>query len=628
MSIRRTVKLLLDRAAAKKVETDTQRSLVKGTDPKKPKKNIKKIGSALGGLKSLAAGLGVALGAAFVARKITQFGKEAVRVATEAAGIWNRLAGQLHVAGVAFSDVEGEINSTARALQDATTIADEDFAAILTELVGTTLDYSASLAEVETVANLAAAKQIELKTAAQLVGRAMVGQTGTLSRYGIIVEEGADAMEVLRAQFDGMARNEVRSLEGRTKQLSNEWEDFKQAIGDAMLAAGGGTSVLDTLIGTVKGMTRWVNENRSAIAFWGSLLLDIFKAIGTTVIGGVRSYIASLAVMRDLLGTFVTSVKLAFARLVNITAAVVNAIIEGFNKIPGVFDIEFRMGGMDVEQFEADRAAAVDSLKESFGGYVDVLADVGRAWLEVGKKALFAERSQQSAVDVITGRPTAAPPIAALDISINEEAIRERLRRANELMAEQVVAFEAQQELLQRRATATAEGMTSAFQTFFEATATGFSGAEGIWASAGQAARDAGAAIVEGLVAGRVEQETAEGVAALAAGIWPPNPAAFLSAAKHFAAAALFKAIPGAIRGGGGGAGGGGAGSTSLPRGALGSSAPGTERPLGPEINIFLDQLSPADPDFQRVTLGAIQNAQERFGENVRVNVHPRSGRG
>ena len=39
-------------------------------------------------------------------------------------------------------------------------------------------------------------------------------------------------------------------------------------------------------------------------------------------------------------------------------------------------------------------------------------------------------------------------------------------------------------------------------------------------------------------------------------------------------------------------------------------------------------ELSPGDPDFQRVALGAIQNAQERFGENVNVNVHPRTGRG
>ena len=207
----------------------------------------------------------------------------------------------------------------------------------------------------------------------------------------------------------------------------------------------------------------------------------------------------------------------------------------------------------------------------------------------------------------------------------DEEAIAARVRRANELLAEQVAAWQAQQEVLKARAMQTAEGMTSAFETFFAASATGFAGSEGVWASAGQAAREAGAAIVEGLVAGRVEEQMAQGVAALASGIWPPNPAAILAAGKHFAAAALFRAIPGALRGSGGTGGGGGAGA-QIPRGALGTSAPGAAQPAGPEINIYIDPLSPADPDFQRVVLGATQSAQERFGENVNVNIHPRTG--
>jgi hypothetical protein len=59
--------------------------------------------------------------------------------------------------------------------------------------------------------------------------------------------------------------------------------------------------------------------------------------------------------------------------------------------------------------------------------------------------------------------------------------------------------------------------------------------------------------------------QIAQGVAKIAAGIFPPNPAAFLSAAQHFAAAALFSAAAGAIGGvrkerpGGGGVGGRGA---------------------------------------------------------------------
>ena len=607
MTIKRTIELFLDRRAAKRVETDTKRALDRGTDPRKPKDNLGKIGKSLGGLKQLAIGIGLALGAAFITRKITQFGKEAVRVAQEATAIWNRLAGQLRIAGTEFDDVSDQINTTARAMQDATTVGDEDFAAILTELLSTTNDYAASLKEVETVANLAAAKQISLVTAAQLVGRAMVGQTGALSRYGIIVEKGGDAMEILRERFAGMAKNEAKTLQGRISQLSNEWSDFQQAIGDAMIAAGGGTSVIDTLIGTVKGLTIWVNDNRSAIAFWGSLVIDVFKAVGQTAVGIFNLVRSILVSTGALINTVVTGWQLLIARALDNVMALANRIIDGLNRLPGV-DIEFRFNGLDTLHFERQAKAATDDLLKSLGGIPDALVQIGQGWVDVGRKALFAERSQASAAGVVPG---VAPPGGggggAAPVVVDVAAAVEEL------------------ETLEQRATDTAAGMTAAFDTFFAASALGFAGSQVVWAAAGQAAREAGAAIVEGLVAGRVKTEMALGTAALASGIWPPNPAAIASGLKHFAAAALFRAIPGALRGGGAGVGGGAGG--LLPRGALASSAPGSTQPLGPEINIFIDPLSPADPRFQRVVLGATQSARERFGEGVSVNIHPRTGR-
>jgi hypothetical protein len=68
--------------------------------------------------------------------------------------------------------------------------------------------------------------------------------------------------------------------------------------------------------------------------------------------------------------------------------------------------------------------------------------------------------------------------------------------------------------------------------------------------------------------------ELAEGVADIAAGLWPPNPVALGAAAEHFAAAAAFAAIGKAAGGGGGkgggAGGGGGAGFREQQRGAIG----------------------------------------------------------
>lgn len=68
---------------------------------------------------------------------------------------------------------------------------------------------------------------------------------------------------------------------------------------------------------------------------------------------------------------------------------------------------------------------------------------------------------------------------------------------------------------------------------------------ENVFASVGKAAKRA----VADAATAQAKQQIAMGVAKIAAGIFPPNPAAFLSAAQHFASAALFGALGGVAGG-------------------------------------------------------------------------------
>ncbi len=81
---------------------------------------------------------------------------------------------------------------------------------------------------------------IDLETATRLVGKAFAGSTGTLSRYGIVIDEakikseGVEAvLDAIQKKFGGQAQAEVESYSGRVKQLGNAWEDFKEQIGGA-----------------------------------------------------------------------------------------------------------------------------------------------------------------------------------------------------------------------------------------------------------------------------------------------------------------------------------------------------------------------------------------------------------
>lgn len=603
MSIRRIVELILDRNSAQKVEQGTKNALDKGTDPTKPRRNIDAIRGALNNLKGVAAALGVVFGVTFAVRRLKAFGAESIRVATEARATWNRLAGQLAVAGVRYSEVRGEISATARAMQDATTVGDEQFAVILQELLSTTNDYGKSLQEVGTVANLAAAKQIDLKTAAQLVGRAMVGQTGTLSRYGIIVQEGADVMEVLRERFAGMAANEARELDGQIKQLNNEWDDFKEAVGNAMIEAGGGTSVLQTLTGTVRGFTEWLDTNRGVVVGWARVVISSIQAIGES-----GRFLGRLLVNSfEVLGA---TVALVFSQLRNTFANSVNFILDGLDKIPGV-NIEFRMNELTPEEFATQQQLLLDDIKGGAENMKGALVDLAAAYRDVGVAAVEAARGQVSATSgsssqIVNGPDNVDPFSQLISTRKTSDPVADAAAQAEAIRRTYYMG------LLNIRDDVDRANPFDGLIDQTEATAAfmrdGFKGV--------------GRAMVAQMIEGRAAQEFAEGLSALGSAFWPvPNPAAFASAGKHFAAAAAFKAVGGAVGGAFGG-------SSSVPgsAGSIPGSSPRSGAALGAEVHIYLDPLSPSDYRVQRMVAGAIQEAKGVYGENMRLQIHGRTG--
>ena len=658
MSIKRRIELLLDRAAAKRVQTQTQRALVKGTDPKKPKRNLKKIGGGLNALTGQAAKLGAALLAAFALRKIKDFFVSTLQGFGRQERAILRVNSALTNMGLFTAENSKILQDNAAALQRITTAGDE---AIL-EATATIADLAKEL----TVGELAMAQEAvialadtffdgNLASAASLLAKTLGSSTNALSRYGIEINTAATQSQKLD-QILGItndlfltSQRAATDLTGRTAQLSNSWGDLLEAIGKILARGSGLTGLLVTIREKIDGWTAALEENQAQIGAWirvfilavknGASNLGAMARIAFNVgqlIGRAFDISASLMV-----GAFFKAselIRVDWGKLANFA----QKIFDPLNLVP---DIAFEEGAKLSEKFfenARNQAAAFKGDLDDIGAAVGGIAD--NFW-EVFRAAQAAAGAQREAADEARGDAGILNTVEDPAIAAAEEAAarRAQVRRRDaaesrqlemdqdreslliqEAHAAAMVRREERLDSLAAKAAITAEGMTSAFQTFFEASATGFKDAGGVWDAASDAARGAGASIIEAFTAGRAQTETALGVAALASGIWPPNPAAIAAGLKHFAAAALFRAIPGAVRGGGG-AGGGGAGG-GLPQGAVGLSAPGSTQPPAMEVNIFIDPLSPADPDFQRVVLGAVQSAQERFGANVNVNIHPRTG--
>lgn len=618
--IRKKIQLILDKRKADKTEADA-------------KKALGGVEKGLGRLKKAALAVGGALAAAFAIRALVRFGKESIRVAAESEEIWTRLAVAIDNTGESFNDLEGDIKGMARAVQDLTTLGDEDFAVVLTELVTTTNDYQRSLQNVGVVLDLSIAKQIDLKTAAQLVGRAMVGQTSTLTRYGILIEEGQDAVEVLRNTFKGFAEKEGKTFGGRIRQLSNEWSDFKQAVGEALIAVGGGTSILEKMIELVKDMTAWVDANKLAFQRWGSSALELLERVGGAILRKL-----------DQLDPVGKMLREEMKGILDISQDQVKLDAKRLELALKILETE-RERQRELRKSAALRALIPGAQLLNLGGPAAVRA--GR--LEEQIQALQSLIEEIDRLQEVTAEPTGAPGPTPAPLGVDpEEAltlrkiwetypavmldITNKLRdreKQTELLAGAQANLNSEMEVSAENAAIITRELERMGQAA-ELTQTEML----LIGAAGEAARTITAGVFGGNV-GQLARWKAEQNAIMAAEQLAMAAASFLipglqgKVAGHLAAAKLFGGVAAAwaaLAGATGGfkaPGGGGGGAAGGPRDVGGAAS---ERAAAPGAEIHIHFVGPGfdatNPEVQRIVFGSIEAAEERFGPNASVKIH------
>jgi hypothetical protein len=172
-----------------------------------------------------------------VMKKIPQAVMAAVNAYREEELAINKLTQSMINQGVFTGELRTEYLEMAGALQKITTFSDDQIIAaqgllqahignkkITTELMTATLD-------------LAAAKGIDLSSAAEMVGKTIGTETDALKRQGVVVKESTDANEklanvvdALNDKFGGQAAASAQGL-GAMDQLKNAWSDFLENTG-------------------------------------------------------------------------------------------------------------------------------------------------------------------------------------------------------------------------------------------------------------------------------------------------------------------------------------------------------------------------------------------------------------
>lgn len=176
-------------------------------------------------------------------RTLTQFVGSSVDSFAAAEAAQQKLTTAMSAQGLASPAAIKQADALSSAFQRTTVYSDDlitEMQALLVQ-VGNVMP-SAMRGALTAATNLASGLGVDLRTATMLVGKAFAGETGTLKRYGIVIDEAkvkAEGMpavlEAINAKFGGQASAAIETYSGKVQQLTNDWDNFKESVGGAIV---------------------------------------------------------------------------------------------------------------------------------------------------------------------------------------------------------------------------------------------------------------------------------------------------------------------------------------------------------------------------------------------------------
>ncbi len=194
---------------------------------------IRSITDLYSGLKLAVAGLNETFGRGI------EFIKDTVKAYAESEQALLRQNNALRNQGFYSEAYSKALQQQARDLSKVSTQSDEtimDTQTLLTTfgIAGTQLTKTTKAA-----LDLSAGLGIDLRTATLLLGKAWAGETQTLARYGLKVDETKSTMEkfaqlqdMISSRMGGRAAADAESYTGKIHQLAEAWSNLKEKIGE------------------------------------------------------------------------------------------------------------------------------------------------------------------------------------------------------------------------------------------------------------------------------------------------------------------------------------------------------------------------------------------------------------
>lgn len=298
--------------------------------------------------------------------KVINFFKESSELAAENVRAVNTLAAAYQAVGYTAQGAMKQAQDFATKMQNLTGIADEAFLNAQRLLANYGVVGTKAQEAVQAAYALSIGRSIDFASAMDLVSKAAVGQTQTLSRYGIVlgdnVKEGEKFDAVLaqiNERFGATAQAAMGDTITKTNALAEAWGDFKEQIGAGLNE--GLAPLLDLLTKGISALN-WVFKVSSN--YYGYFFDTIFIGI------------------KQLKTNFLTLAEYALKSF--------TPIVKVISYLPGVGkDIKSAFEGavQSIDTMRANSSAQGELLKQMRGSVKDIF-NTEKESVEVDKEAL------------------------------------------------------------------------------------------------------------------------------------------------------------------------------------------------------------------------------------------------
>lgn len=340
------------------------------------KKSLGDVENKLNGFEKGIKTLGATLGAAFSAKQLFDFGKAAFMAFGEQEAAIVKLNQALANFGLYSEAASKDLQDFASAMQETTVYADEQVTATQAQLVAFGLQGAQLKAVTKATLDLASAKGIDLTAAANLLGKAFVGETGALSRYGIVIDDNipknekfAAVMGKVNGMFGGQAEKERQTALGQLKAMENTYGELMETIG--ALIAGPATAFMKWISDIIKNLN-------SAIQMLSSAKNEA---------GGFASFLSQ---------TFILAITAILQTVVEAERWIANAFLKYLTMIPGLGNA-LKLVGIDMDTISAKVNAGFATADRWIADQGVKLQGLTNKWMATGNTTVMVEEKKKAA---------------------------------------------------------------------------------------------------------------------------------------------------------------------------------------------------------------------------------------